>query len=91
MALTKHLAAHDTPAALQWALALKDESRRRAELVRLGKEWIRQYPATAKAWINQHAMDAATKQEILGAAPPTAETDPNNTVRRSPPRTRRLL
>ena len=92
LALTKHLAAHDTPAAMQWALALKEAGRRRTELVRLGKEWIKQYPATAKAWLNQQAMDAATKQEILGAAPAAStETDPATSAKRPPPRTRRLL
>ena len=64
----------DDPAgAMDWALALDDPERRRTLVASVGRAWMRRDPGAARAWLERHELDPATRQAILAPGPQDPE------------------
>jgi len=56
----------DPARAANWALAIRDESRRNHQAARIAQDWLAKDPPTARAWILSSPLPDAHKQRLLG-------------------------
>ncbi len=66
----RHLSRTSAPRAVEWAERIRDEPLRRRTLAPLLRQWGRQDPAAARAWMNARDLPKELQRELLN--PPAA-------------------